>query len=198
MGDAYAAFYALATIQKGSHVAPRVRYVVHRGFLGDSDCLLTTTDVRSEKGKQMGMEQRVPVELAWYIAAERIQFRIRGQAFLIVQVDENTRDVTSPTTEGYWPATQDWKAERMRMWQSLSPEMQQSFVGPSPGTPLSSAFPDSDSQAATKRQNSDISPNFALLVIEPSEVDQLDLSTFRRTIYTREKSGDWSHVEVVP
>lgn len=172
--------------------------MVHRGFLGDSDCLLTTTDVRSEKGQQMGVAQRVPVELAWYIAAERMQFRIRGQAFLIGHTKATSWDVGPPITEGFWPATQDWTAERIRIWESLSPVMKQSFFGPPPGAPLTSTWPGLDSVSDKEQQNGDISPNFALLVIEPSEVDQLDLSAFQRIIHTRECTNVWTQRKVTP
>lgn len=191
-------FYALATVEGGSSAVPRVRYVVHRNFLGNTDCLLTTTDMRSEKGKQMGVAQRVPVELAWYISAERTQFRIRGQAFLVAAPDATAKDVVAPPTEGFWPESQNWSAERVHMWQSLSPAMQRSFLGPPPGLPMSSADSESNLENTTEPRGDNVSPNFALLVIEPSEVDQLDLSSFRRTIYTRKSTSVWTQGEVVP
>lgn len=188
-------FYALATLQNGPTAAPRVRYVVHRGFLGDTDCLLTTTDVRSEKGRQMGLGQRMPVELAWYIASNRKQFRIRGQAFL-VGCNDATGTIASPRTAGFWPAAQDWTAERERMWDSLSPDMQRTFFGQAPGSSLSQTAHTVTKQSA--EQPDRISPNFALLVLEPEEVDQLDLMAFKRTIYTRQSTGVWSQRQVAP
>ncbi|WFD27269.1 pyridoxal 5'-phosphate synthase [Malassezia nana] len=194
-GDRSAFFYALATITNGSKFAPRVRYVVHRGFLGDTDCLLTTTDVRSDKGQQMGLGQRVPVELAWYIASNRKQFRIRGQAFL-VGCNDATGTIASPRTTGFWPAAQDWTAERKRMWDHLSPEMRRTFFGQAPGSFLLQTAQTDTEQSAEQLDH--VSANFALLVVEPEEVDQLDLKAFQRTIYTRQSTGVWMQRQVAP
>ena len=60
---------------------PRVRQVVHRGFVNDqhenasSDRLVFTTDVRSSKAMDIASCSNAPVELAWYIAPERVQVR---------------------------------------------------------------------------------------------------------------------------
>lgn len=76
--------YAFATMQRHdmhSELVPRVRYVMHRGFVNEtndpeSECLIFTTDVRSSKASEIAMHSQAPVEIAWYIAPERIQVRI--------------------------------------------------------------------------------------------------------------------------
>lgn len=64
-----------------SELEPRVRYVIHRGFVNEtndpeSECLIFTTDVRSSKASDIAMRPQAPVEIAWYISQERIQVRM--------------------------------------------------------------------------------------------------------------------------
>lgn len=86
-------FYALATAAAGESgvPTPHVRFVVHRGFLnedrtghrlsgqradarfGDSNALLTTTDVRSPKAAQLADVANAPVEIAWWINPAKLQ-----------------------------------------------------------------------------------------------------------------------------
>ena len=76
--------YAFATMHKHkmqSELEPRVRYVIHRGFVNEtndpeSECLILTTDVRSGKASDIAMRPSAPVEIAWYISQERIQVRM--------------------------------------------------------------------------------------------------------------------------
>lgn len=76
--------YAFSSLQKHdmhSELEPRVRYVIHRGFVNEpsdpeSECLIFTTDVRSSKASEIATHPHSPAEIAWYIAPERTQVRI--------------------------------------------------------------------------------------------------------------------------
>lgn len=140
-------FYALATLG----AAPRVRHVVHRGFVQDSTTLVTTTDVRAPKAHEI--HAHPAVELAWWIAPAKLQvrrslmqFRIAGQASIVPHAAHAWRAATSE------PA---WDAERARVWHALSPGLQDTFRGAPPGTPLaeaaSAASPEEDASRIPTR-----------------------------------------------
>ncbi|AXA48085.1 pyridoxamine 5'-phosphate oxidase [Malassezia restricta] len=193
--------YAFATMHKHkmqSELEPRVRYVIHRGFVNEtndpeSECLIFTTDVRSGKASDIAMRPSAPVEIAWYISQERIQFRIRGSAHVL----------SAPTHEWRlgFPAAQleqrgtrlDWDQERERIWRTLSPKMRGSFFGPTPGKPLTS----SEIQPPVESVEN-IPESFALVIIEPHHVDMLDLKSAQRTLYERHTSGVWESQLVAP
>ncbi|KOS16445.1 pyridoxamine 5 -phosphate oxidase-like fmn-binding protein [Malassezia pachydermatis] len=180
-------FYALATLARDPAPIPRVRYVVHRGFVNDAcpegeecDCLLTTTDLRSAKAEQILEASDAPVEIAWYIAPERRQ-RHRFP-------DHKLQGKTSKL---------DWDRERVRVWNSLSETMQSAFYGPPPGQP-SAQVKDMSSNMMANNTNETLPENFALVVIDPKEVDMLDLQHARRTIFVRQEKRTWTSSEVAP
>ncbi|KWU42125.1 hypothetical protein RHOSPDRAFT_36324 [Rhodotorula sp. JG-1b] len=114
--------YALATTSVNDVQQPRVRYVVHRGFVNErrkeddgshnlilddsgndliSDKLVVTTDARSPKARQLAEQPKV--ELAWWMAATQHQFRIVGRAYILPSAafptHEGTEKAISSGTE---------------------------------------------------------------------------------------------------
>lgn len=155
--DPCANFYSFATATASG--IPHVRTVVHRGFVGEADetssedsstCLLTTTDLRSGKAREIVERTDTPVEIAWYFSAPRvqvrwqiilIQFRIRGHAYLLPYAAHEARAQfpdaqLAPRAESF-----NWDLERARLWSQLSERMRASFAGPAPGKPLGEEAP---------------------------------------------------------
>ncbi|WFC96203.1 tRNA-dihydrouridine(20) synthase [NAD(P)(+)] [Malassezia brasiliensis] len=177
--DRSAGYYALATLCGG---VPHVRHVVHRGFLRDSTTLVTTTDVRAPKVEEIRAQSAV--ELAWWIAPAKVQFRISGTASVL------------PHAAHVWRGTEprDLDAERERVWHALGPGLQNTFRGAPPGISLA----DASHAKPPEVDASSIPTSFALLLIEPHKVDVLDLTQMKRTVYERIKEEQWSETEVTP
>ena len=76
----------------GGVAEPRVRFLVHRGFVNesrnpsselgvqkhnascqDSYCMLKTTDLRSGKVSEIAQHKDAPAEIAWWLTPARLQ-----------------------------------------------------------------------------------------------------------------------------
>lgn len=95
-------YYSLSTVSPGPPPRPHVRTVVHRGFVneqrdkdsssgvapfdsnfGSNTCLLTTTDVRAGKAKELfetvksksDPSEGAETEIAWWIESAQLQVR---------------------------------------------------------------------------------------------------------------------------
>lgn len=68
-------YLTLATVCNGS---PRARTVVFRGFHEDS--ILIYTDTRSAKKTEIELEPRV--EICWWMAETKEQYRIKGSVLI--------------------------------------------------------------------------------------------------------------------
>ena len=84
-------------------------------------------------------------------------------------------------------------------------EMTGSFRAPPPGRPTSETYDDKNLKPGMKVEDLHdpyARRNFRVVIIQPEEVEQLDLSdpvTARRQYYTFNKStGDWNHEELWP
>jgi PPOX class probable FMN-dependent enzyme len=169
-------FVQLATI--GLDGRPAARTVVFRGFVGDARDLCFTTDARSAKCAEIARSPEV--EICWYFAETREQFRLAGA---IRMVDASTPD--APLL-----------AARREVWRTLSEETRASFGWPPPGEPVDpgasipSAGPDAESPPDT----------FALMLFSARAVDHLELvgPPQRRWRYAVDANGRWSVREVNP
>lgn len=211
---------------------PRVRSVIHRDFLSplSPSCplLLTTTDIRTPKGRQIAHNSAV--EIAWWIAPTQEQFRIAGHAYILpapasdFAADTDYRPIGIMSIESRaqvlskaFPKAElggvefDWEAKRVELFDGMSGHMKASWLRPIPGTPLeggydaSKAWPESlpklgeASSEEEEKQLQDALKNFALVVIDPAEVDYVELGVVpnRRTHFLR-KEGSWEEKAVVP
>ncbi|GAB4211356.1 MAG: hypothetical protein OHK0012_03690 [Synechococcales cyanobacterium] len=128
---------------------PRNRTVVFRGWLGNTDSLLLATDRRSQKVEDL--RHHPWVELCWYFAKPREQFRLLGTAVLH---DHDSRDPL-----------------RQQTWQQISPSGRLLWFWPTPGA--SQAEP--QSYATTLSESEPVPNTFVLVVVHPQEVDHLQL-----------------------
>lgn len=110
------------------------------------------------------------------------------------------------------PAEYDWETKRVEVFKNMSAHMKASWCRPTPGSVLEGG-PDAakkwpvrveepkegDSEEVRKNWATALG-NFALVVIEPSEVDYVTMAVVpnRRFMFTRAVEGGWDEVEVVP
>ncbi|MDP5339454.1 MAG: pyridoxamine 5'-phosphate oxidase family protein [Nodularia sp. (in: cyanobacteria)] len=173
----YARYLQLATVRENNR--PANRTVVFRGFLEDSNQLKFITDARSDKVDQI---QKQPwAEICWYFPNTREQFRISGCLTLIGENDSHPI---------FQPA-------RIKIWQELSDAARLQFAWPHPGKPRvdkPEAFEPSPPNPAQPM------PNFCLLLLDPLEVDHLELrgEPQNRRIYCRNEQQEWSTQEINP
>lgn len=110
------------------------------------------------------------------------------------------------------PKDFDWEKERLERFDAMSGRMRASWVRPAPGTRLRpdedpKTWPESlpklgDAQDEEKESVRAALRNFALVVINPQEVDYLELGVMpnRRTRFFKDnsKDGTWNEEAVVP
>lgn len=173
---AYARYLQLATVRPDGK--PANRTLVFRGFLDDTNQLKFVTDDRSEKIHQI---KSCPWgEACWYFEKTREQFRLSGRLTLIGDNHPHDR----------------FRDARKEQWQELSDASRLQFVWPHPGQPRKH-----DESFTIDPPESNAPPsNFCLLLLEPINVDQLELrgDPQNRWIYIRDDQLNWSTKEVNP
>lgn len=189
-----ARYLSLATLGSGSPHAPdplapvpRVRTVVFRGWLWSTTCALTfITDARSDKMAHMGA-----CEACWYFEKQREQFRIAGTLQAVGGAEEDAKLLKA----------------RAAAWRQLNGEAREQFYASAPGRPLGDT-PACGSSADSHLDDDDPADTFGLLILWPTQVDQLRLarrqhggerSPQRRWVHSLvDASAKWQTVEVVP
>jgi len=169
-------FVQLATVRLDGR--PAVRTVVFRGFLGDACDMVFTTDARSAKCSEI--ERSPAVEICWYFAESREQFRFSG---VIRLVDASTPDASL-------------REARRDAWRALSDETRASFAWRDPGEPRD---PGVAFLATPPDPEAPLDP-FALMIFSAGEVDHLQLvgDPQHRWKYAVDENGGWSGREVNP
>jgi len=201
--------------------SPHVRSHIFRSFISPSSLpsrpfLLTTTDVRTPKIAQI--DRNPNVEVAWWIPGTQEQFRIAGWATSIPSPTHPSYDELGIGLghaigfSGFREENFDWEAKRKEVFNDMNGAMKASWCRPIPGSPLKS--PDDAKswptelpklgEAKTDEERKNLEKalkNFALIVIEPSEVDYIELGVNpnRRTRFIwKGKEAEWSEEMVVP
>lgn len=173
----YARYAQLATVRPDGR--PANRTVVFRGFLEPTQQLKFITDDRSEKIGQILAQPWG--ELCWYFPNSREQFRLSGRLTL-VQAGCDDPELT--------------KARQIQ-WQDLSDAAREQFVWPNPGKPRAEA----DQFNAPSPDPVQPPPNFCLLLLDPTQVDHLELRgepQNRCLYYYQPTTAEWTIESVNP
>ena len=137
---------------------------MHRGFISTAarPILLTTTDIRTPKARQIS--QNANVELAWWFAGAQEQYRIKGKAWILPsreaggldQAGSDVRDnacsdsmkaviqATARELLKTFPAERlsgtdvnfDWEKKRQEVFENIGAHMRATWARPVPGSKL--------------------------------------------------------------
>jgi hypothetical protein len=184
--------------------------------------LVTSTDIRTPKIQQISHADSV--ELAWWIDATLDQFRITGRARVFAAPGHSTVTLSAAppppsaaagdfTGIGALEASGfDWEAKRRELFDAVNEKMRATWCRPvAPGSPLHGGYEDmgdwpievpkpTEAQTEKEKELAEFAlGNYALIVIEPLNVDwlQMAIKPNRRTFFTRE-GVDWKEVIVAP
>jgi pyridoxamine 5'-phosphate oxidase len=173
----YARYFQLATVRADGR--PANRTVVFRGFLEDTNQLKIITDSRSQKADQI--QHQSWGEICWYFPKTREQFRFTGQLTLV----------------GADYSDQPLQNARQTTWQDLSDAARLQFAWPYPGEERTQ---DNDAFSPLPPNPEQPLPNFCLLLLEPVQVDHLELrgDPQNRWLYCVNTSQDWYKQAVNP
>ncbi|KAK6142651.1 hypothetical protein DH2020_022999 [Rehmannia glutinosa] len=155
-------YFQLATISPNSR--PSNRTVVFRGFQDESDRILINTDTRSRKIDDL---KHCPfAEICWYFTESWEQFRISGPVDVIDGMNPDPVKLQ----------------QREKSWFACSLRSRMQYMAP---TPRVSVY-EQPSQTQTPSLDPSIGPvgAFCLLVLDPDQVDYLNLKTNERLIFT--------------
>ena len=138
-----------------------------------------------------------------------------GVSLARVALDESGEDDRKDGTDGRTLDKYDWEKKRKEVFETMDPVLKGTWCAPKvPGSKMASydepnAWPNKvanvdDLKTAEEKRNYELSlSNFALILIEPTEVDwvQLGEQPYRRTLFTRkdEAGGSfWAEDILVP
>ncbi len=172
----YSRFVQLATVRADGR--PANRTVIFRGFVDETSQLTFASDSRSPKVAELG---RSPwAEVCWYFPVTHEQFRISGQVGLVGGEASDPRLLDA----------------RRTCWRELAESVRISFTWPAPGEPRAERVPFPTDHPDPEEPL----PHFCLLILDPHEVDQLELNgkPQNRWVYNRDDRGRWSGAEVNP
>ncbi|KAL6004480.1 Pyridoxine/pyridoxamine 5'-phosphate oxidase 2 [Asimina triloba] len=161
----HSSFFQLATV--GPNARPSNRTVVFRGFEEGSHKILINTDYRSRKIEDI---KYCPFgEICWYFTDSWEQFRINGRVEII---DESNPDPIK-------------LQQREKAWFASSLRSRLQYLGPCPGLPCIN-----EEQCSDDLLDSSTGPvgAFCLLVLDPEQVDYLNLKSNERLTYTCKQS----------
>ncbi len=170
----HARYLQLATVTEENR--PANRTVVFRGFYGDKDCLKFAIDSRSEKVHQIVVQPWA--EACWYFTQTREQFRLSGLLSLVQAGDADLA----------------LQQARQTSWQELSDGARLQFAWASPKQPRA----DDANFAPPLPDPVEPLANFCLLLLEPMQVDYLNLLGNPQNRYIYSFNDKWSVEEVNP
>ncbi|KAH0496500.1 hypothetical protein TgHK011_003854 [Trichoderma gracile] len=228
----------------GNQFVPRARTVIFRGMWASlpensrnpaplnpaaftSDMPTVTTDVRMEKVPELIASRQEPstspgtqsaaggpVEAVFWMEQAKVQWRIRGRAYIIgpdigSEAAAPVRSALQPWMRVLDEGKKDdwsWSRELTASFGNLSPLMRGSFRNPLPGTPLTQKpEPGQGLGQEVDDVNDELArKNFRVLVIMPEEIDQVDLSDpkkgrrWNHNVEVSESEISWKTTEVWP
>jgi len=167
-------------------------------------------DIRTPKTAQMIANPHVQV--VWWIDGSQEQYRFAGKAHIIPApvhaLHKHFLHTVGPLSEG---GDYDWEAKRIEVFKSMSPMMKASWCRPTPGSrleggedeakkwPVKLEEPEAGDEEGKRLWEMSLS-NFALVIIEPQDVDYVELRPIpnRRTRFWRTSGGVWNEEALVP
>jgi len=173
---AYARYLQLATIRADNR--PANRTIVFRGFLEDTNQLKFVIDTRSQKVDEIAHQSWA--EACWYFPITREQFRISGSLSLVGADDLDLA----------------LQQARISIWQKLGERARLQYAWPHPGKPID-VIPGFEPLPPDANEPL---PNFCLLLLEPVQVDHLELrgEPQNRWLYCRNSNKAWSTQAINP
>jgi pyridoxamine 5'-phosphate oxidase len=203
-------YYQVASVC--SNGAPKNRTMVFRGFLQDTQSLLSVTDVRSEKIEEWQGDNKSRFEICWYFSDSREQYRLAGEVALISNsLDSSYGELVL--------GKQTQKSILKQQWSNLSTNAKQPFYSSSPKAPFDeNSIPpipedstvnqgndinhEFDSGNSSKSHvaghNSDISNHFCVIVFIPYTVDYFNLKSKPQQRCLYDIQDDWKELFVNP
>ncbi|KAJ7508488.1 pyridoxamine 5'-phosphate oxidase-domain-containing protein [Mycena galericulata] len=193
---------------------PQVRSLIFRLFVSPTDnptrpLLLCTTDIRTPKTAQLIANPHVQV--VWWIEGAQEQYRLAGRAHIVPAPGHGLHPHFTHTIEGLSEGSQyDWEAKRIEVFKNMSPVMKATWCRPVPGSrleggqdeakkwPVKLEEPKPGDEEGRRLWDMSLS-NFALVIIEPQDVDYVELAPIpnRRTRFWRTARG-WNEEALVP
>ncbi|MBW0544837.1 hypothetical protein O181_084552 [Austropuccinia psidii MF-1] len=216
--------YCFSTISiNPSNQLPQSRLLVHRGFVNErrknddpstnpidansTTTMLACTDIRSPKIDQIvdrksPTQQGLPASICWWFLPTGEQYRIQTRAYIIPPPSWKSCFPTFPINQGLGPSTDfNWEEERLRIFEKLSPDLQASFLRPTPGKRIEKgSTKDWPQRLENHQMKTDALKNFALLVLDPVTVDLVRLKTnpHERFMWQKRSSSEWEEIELIP
>ncbi|CAA3009003.1 pyridoxine pyridoxamine 5 -phosphate oxidase 2 [Olea europaea subsp. europaea] len=163
----HSSYFQFATV--ASNGRPSNRTVVFRGFQDDSDKIQINTDSRTRKLDDL--KRCSFAEICWYFTDSWEQFRINGKVDVI--------DGSNPDPLKL--------QQREKAWFASSIKSRLQYLGPTPGIPSVDEQP---SQVPTLDPSTSPVGVFCLLVLDPDQVDYLNLKSNERVTYTAGHSAE--------
>jgi PPOX class probable FMN-dependent enzyme len=157
---------------------PQVRTVVLRGT-GEAGEPYFYTDTRSQKAAAFAKHPHAELHVYWSKTKE--QFRLQGDVTVTVTQDNH------------------WQARRRELWHAQRDEARQLLLGAAPGTPVADLEGDLEHHYTSLDSSQKDPPDtFALVVMQPCQVDYLKLASPQvRQQYHLTETG-WHGGQVVP
>ncbi|KAG6330164.1 hypothetical protein ID866_8924 [Astraeus odoratus] len=209
-------------------MTPRVRSLILRSFVAPSSypglpLLLSTTDIRAPKVSQVisPSTDSNNIEAVFWAELTQEQFRITGRMFLVPAPSYTpSPHFPSPPAQGeslVFDALRkeglDWQRTRIDTFDGLSGYMKASWCRAIPGTPMVGGYDEAlqwpeelpklhEASDDEDKKNLQIAlANFALVIIEPLQVNFVELATKpqKKTIYRRQPDqSEFTETIVVP
>jgi pyridoxamine 5'-phosphate oxidase len=195
----HAKYYQVASVCPVGR--PKNRTMVFRGFLANSQSLLSVSDTRSEKIAQWQGKFKSHFEICWYFSGSREQYRLSGEVALL----SHSLDLS------YTQAVlgQQTKQNLLKQqWSNLSANARQAFYSSSPKAPfdentiLSNPAKEQLTQGKKPEEidigSSQISDNFCVVIFIPDTVDYLNLKSKPQERCLYDIQDDWKERWVNP
>ncbi|XP_076954490.1 pyridoxine/pyridoxamine 5'-phosphate oxidase 2-like isoform X1 [Bidens hawaiensis] len=175
----HSSYFQLATV--GPNGMPANRTVVFRGFQDATNKIQINTDSRTHKIQDLN---HCPfAEICWYFTDSWEQFRINGPVDVI--------DGSNPDSMKL--------QQREKAWFASSPKSRLQYLGPNPGLPSLGDQPDQGPSSLDPAAGP--VPAFCLLVLDPHQVDYLNLKSNERISFSRKivnEDVSWNSEKVNP